>query len=143
MSTRPASSDGDYRTFYRDRRVMITGGLGFIGSTLAHQLVELGARVLIVDSLIPDYGGNLFNIAGIEDRVRVNIADVRQSSTMNHLVRDQDVAGDPRLHGVLDFGGACRDRRVDLESDHRVGGDLELHELGQRLRCGTVERPDV
>ena len=60
------------------RRVMITGGLGFIGSNLAAQLVELGARVLIVDSLIPDYGGNLFNIGGIEDDVRVNIADVRQ-----------------------------------------------------------------
>ena len=70
MSARSASSGGDYRTFYHDRRVMITGGLGFIGSTLAHQLVELGARVLIVDSLIPEYGGNLFNIAGIEDRCR-------------------------------------------------------------------------
>ena len=57
-----------YRDFYRDRRVIITGGLGFIGSNLARQLVALGARVLIVDSLIPDYGGNLFNISGIEDR---------------------------------------------------------------------------
>ena len=58
---------------------MITGGLGFIGSNLARRLVELGADVLLVDSLIPDYGGNLFNIAGIEDRVAVNIADVRQA----------------------------------------------------------------
>ena len=60
--------------------VMITGGLGFIGSNLARQLVDLGADVLLVDSLIPDYGGNLFNIDGIADRVRVNIADVRQQS---------------------------------------------------------------
>ena len=59
---------------------MITGGLGFIGSNLARQLVELGADVLLVDSLIPDYGGNLFNIDGIDDRVRVNIADVRQQT---------------------------------------------------------------
>ncbi len=86
-----ATRDLDYREFYRGRRVMITGGLGFIGSNLARQLVELGARVLIVDSLIPEYGGNLFNIDGIDDRVRVNIADVRQQSTMNYLVRDQDV----------------------------------------------------
>ena len=64
----------DYREFYRGRRVLITGGLGFIGSNLARQLVDLGADVLLVDSLIPDYGGNLFNIDGIEDRVRVNIA---------------------------------------------------------------------
>ena len=56
----------DYRDFYRGRRVMVTGGLGFIGSNLARQLVELGADVLLVDSLIDDYGGNLFNIAGIE-----------------------------------------------------------------------------
>ncbi len=67
-----------HREFYRGRRVMITGGLGFIGSNLARALAELGADVLLVDSLIPDYGGNLFNIAGIEDRVRVNVADVRQ-----------------------------------------------------------------
>ena len=52
----------DYGGFYRDRPVMITGGLGFIGSNLAWTLVDLGARVLIVDSLIDDYGGNLFNI---------------------------------------------------------------------------------
>ena len=69
--------------FYQDRRVMITGGLGFIGSNLAHRLAALGADVLLIDSLIPEYGGNLFNIAGIEDRVKVNIADVRQASTMN------------------------------------------------------------
>ena len=80
-----------YREFYRDRAVLITGGLGFIGSNLAHQLVALGARVLIVDSLIPAYGGNLFNINGIEQRVRVNIADIRQQTTMNYLVQGQDV----------------------------------------------------
>ena len=80
-----------YREFYRDRPVLITGGLGFIGSNLAHQLVTLGARVLIVDSLIPAYGGNLFNIHGIENRVRVNVADIRQQTTMNYLVQGQDV----------------------------------------------------
>ena len=70
---------------------MITGGLGFIGSNLARQLADLGARVLIIDSLISEYGGNLFNIRGIEDRLTVNIADIRQQSTMNYLVREQDV----------------------------------------------------
>ena len=77
----------DYRAFYRNRPVMVTGGLGFIGSNLARQLVELGADVLLVDSLIPDYGGNRFNLDGIESKVRVNIADVRQQSTMNYLVQ--------------------------------------------------------
>jgi UDP-glucose 4-epimerase len=86
-----ATTATGYRDYYRGRRVMITGGIGFIGSNLAHQLVALGARVLIVDSLIPDYGGNLFNISGIDDRLRVNVADVRQQSTMNYLVREQEV----------------------------------------------------
>src|SRR5687767_15292120 len=88
MTGAPAA---DYSGFYRDRRVMITGGLGFIGSNLAHQLVELGAKVLLVDSLIPEYGGNLFNIAGIEERVRVNVSDVRQESTRNYLGREHEV----------------------------------------------------
>ncbi|TMP93520.1 MAG: NAD-dependent epimerase/dehydratase family protein, partial [Verrucomicrobia bacterium] len=57
--------------------VLITGGLGFIGSSLARRLVTLGAKVMLVDSLIPEYGGNLFNIHGIRDRVEVNMADVR------------------------------------------------------------------
>ena len=64
-----------YRDFYKGRRVMITGGLGFIGSNLARMLADLGADVLLVDSLIPDYGGALVNIRGIEDRVQVNIAE--------------------------------------------------------------------
>ena len=77
--TRMTLDDG---AFYRDRRVLITGGLGFIGSNLARRLVELGANVLVIDSLIPDYGGNLFNISGIEDRLTVNISDVRDASSM-------------------------------------------------------------
>jgi len=64
--------------------------LGFIGSALARRLVEMGASVTLVDSLIPEYGGNLFNIAGIEDRVRVNISDVRDAHSMKYLMQGQD-----------------------------------------------------
>ena len=80
----------DHRDFYRDRKVLVTGGLGFIGSNLCRALVDLGARVLAVDSLLPDYGGNLFNLDGYEDRVRINIADVRGHG-MEYLVSGQDV----------------------------------------------------
>ncbi|MCI0628392.1 MAG: GDP-mannose 4,6-dehydratase, partial [Acidobacteria bacterium] len=62
---------------FRQKRVLITGGLGFIGSNLAQRLLDLGSQVLLVDSLIPEYGGNLFNIEEIRTRLRVNIADVR------------------------------------------------------------------
>ena len=87
---------------------MITGGLGFIGSNLARQLVELGADVLLVDSMIPDYGGNFFNIQGIEDRVRVNVADIRQESTMNYLVRNRAVIFN--LAGQEIGRASCRER---------------------------------
>ncbi|HUL73376.1 MAG TPA: NAD-dependent epimerase/dehydratase family protein [Vicinamibacterales bacterium] len=108
---------GDYREFYRGRRVLITGGLGFIGSNLARQLVDLGADILLVDSLIPDYGGNLFNIAGLESRVRVNIADVRQSTTMNYLVHDREVIFN--LAGQVSHIDSMRDPHTDLEINCR------------------------
>jgi UDP-glucose 4-epimerase len=107
----------DYREFYRGRAVMITGGLGFIGSNLARRLVDLGADVLLVDSLIPDYGGNLFNIDGIADRVRVNVADIRQQSTMNYLVRDRDVIFN--LAGQVSHIDSMRDPYTDLEINCR------------------------
>ena len=104
-------------TFYRGRRVMITGGLGFIGSNLAHRLAALGADVLLVDSLIPDYGGNLFNIAGIENQVRVNVADVRQASTMNYLVQGREVIFN--LAGQVSHIDSMRDPHTDLEINCR------------------------
>ena len=107
----------DYREYYRGRAVMITGGLGFIGSNLARRLVELGADVLLVDSLIPDYGGNLFNIDGIADRVHVNIADIRQQSTMNFLVRDRVVVFN--LAGQVSHIDSMRDPYTDLEINCR------------------------
>jgi UDP-glucose 4-epimerase len=102
---------------YRGRRVLITGGLGFIGSNLAHRLVALGADVLLVDSLIPDYGGNLENISGIASQVRVNIADVRQASTMNYLVRGQDVIFN--LAGQVSHIDSMRDPHTDLDINCR------------------------
>jgi UDP-glucose 4-epimerase len=106
-----------YGDFYRGRRVMITGGLGFIGSNLAHRLVSLGADVLLVDSLIPDYGGNLHNIAGIEDRLRVNIADIRQATTMNYLVQGRDVIFN--LAGQVSHIDSMLDPHTDLEINCR------------------------
>jgi UDP-glucose 4-epimerase len=107
----------DYKQFYRGRKVMITGGLGFIGSNLARSLVDLGADVLLVDSLIPDYGGNLFNIDGIADRLQVNVADIRQQSTMNYLVRDREVIF--TLAGQVSHIDSMRDPYTDLEINCR------------------------
>jgi UDP-glucose 4-epimerase len=106
-----------YQEFYRGRPVMITGGLGFIGSNLARALVALGADVLVIDSLITDYGGNLFNIEGIADRIRVNIADIRQQSTMNHLVRGREVIFN--LAGQVSHIDSMREPFTDLEINCR------------------------
>jgi UDP-glucose 4-epimerase len=123
----------DYGGFYRDRPVMITGGLGFIGSNLAWKLVDLGARVLIVDSLIDDYGGNLFNVCGLEDRLRVNIADVRQQSTMNYLVRGQDIIFN--LAGQVSHIDSMRDPHTDLEINCRA--QLSILEACRRYNAGV------
>src|SRR5215813_4764348 len=85
-----ANVDSKARLELAGKEVMITGGLGFIGSNLAIRLVSLGASVVLVDSLVPAYGGNLFNITGIEDDIRVNIADIRDQHSMAYLVRDKD-----------------------------------------------------
>jgi UDP-glucose 4-epimerase len=97
---------------------MITGGLGFIGSNLARQLVSAGADVLIVDALIPDYGGNAFNIDGIEDAVRVNYADVRNERIMEVLVRDREVIFN--LAGQVSHIDSMRDPHTDLEINCRA-----------------------
>jgi UDP-glucose 4-epimerase len=80
----------DLAECFANRSVLVTGGLGFIGSTLAHELVAAGANVTLVDSLIPEYGGNRANISGIEDRLRVNISDVRDTYSLAELVRGED-----------------------------------------------------
>lgn len=99
--------------FYRGRDILITGGLGFIGSSLAHALVGFGARVTLIDSLIPDYGGNLANIAGLEGRVTVNIADVRDAYSMNWLVKGRDVIFN--LAGTLSHTDSMKDPFTDLQ----------------------------
>lgn len=74
---------------FSGKKVLITGGLGFIGSNLAIKLVDLGADITLVDSLIPTYGGNLWNVEPIKDKVRINISDVRDPHAMKYLISGQ------------------------------------------------------
>ena len=108
----------DFKNIFADRRVLITGALGFIGSNLARRLAELGAQVLAVDSLIPEYGGNLFNIAGLEDRVQVNISDVRDAHSMRYLVQGQDYLFN--LAGQTSHMDSMNDPDADLEINCRA-----------------------
>jgi UDP-glucose 4-epimerase len=107
---------GHYLDFYRGRKILVTGGLGFIGSNLVRRLADLGASVLAVDSLLPDYGGNLFNLDGYEDRVRINIADVRGHG-MEYLVQGQEVLFN--LAGQVSHIDSMTDPFTDLEINCR------------------------
>lgn len=107
----------DHLNNFRDKHVLITGGLGFIGSNLAHRLVDLGADVLIVDSLIPEYGGNAFNVHDIEDRLRINIADMRDEHGLRYLVQEQDIIFN--LAGQVSHTDSMIDPYTDLEINAR------------------------
>ena len=106
-------NESNIEELFASSKVLITGGLGFIGSNLARRLVSIGATVTLVDSLIPEYGGNLFNIDGLEDKLTLNIADVRDRAAINHLVRGQDYLFN--LAGQVSHNDSMLDPFTDLE----------------------------
>ena len=125
--------------------VLVTGGLGFIGSNVARRLVQLGARVTLVDSMIPDYGGNLFNVHDIRDDVTVNIADVRDRAAMDRLVQGRDylfnLAGqvshiDSMLDPFTDLDINCRSQLSILESCRHNNLDVKVVFAGSRQQYG-------
>ena len=103
--------------------VLVTGGLGFIGSALARRLVELGAKVTLVDSLIPEYGGNLFNIHDIRDRVIVDLTDVRDTAAMSSLIRKRQF--------LFNLAGQTShlDSMSDPVTDLNINAAAQLHIL--------------
>jgi UDP-glucose 4-epimerase len=107
----------DLTDVFAGKRVLITGGLGFIGSTLARELVAAGSKVVLVDSLVPEYGGNLANIEPFSDRVAVNISDVRDEHSFRYLIRDQDFLFN--LAGQTSHLDSMRDPYTDLEINCR------------------------
>jgi len=102
---------------FHAKNILITGGLGFIGSNLARALADCGSRITVVDSLIPEYGGNPFNLDGYEDRIRINIADIRDSFSMAYLVQGQDYLFN--LAGQTSHIDSMKDPFVDLDINCR------------------------
>ena len=98
---------------YSGSSALVTGGLGFIGSNLAKRLLELGADVTIVDSLIPEYGGNPYNVREIEDRVHINYSDMRDPWSIRYLVQGQDFIFN--LAGQVSHIDSMRDPQTDLD----------------------------
>jgi UDP-glucose 4-epimerase len=121
------------RDFYRQRRVLILGGLGFIGSNLALKLAELGADLTLVDCLLPEHGGSLDNIEEILDRVRLVNADIRDATSLESLIPGQDVIFS--LAAQASHTGSMRDPLTDLDINCRA--QLAL------LECCRQGSPDA
>lgn len=98
---------------FAKKKILITGGAGFIGSNLAHRLVNCGAKITIVDSMIPDYGGNLQNLAGIREKITINFSDVRDRYSMEYLIGGQDYLFN--LAGQVSHIDSMKDPFADLE----------------------------
>jgi len=133
---------------FRNSNVLITGGLGFIGSNLASRLVKLGAKVTIVDSLIPEYGGNMENVADIKSKVSINISDVRDEHSMQRLVQGQDylfnLAGqtshmDSMADPYTDLEINCNAQLFILEACRKQNPDIKIVYASTRQLYG---RPD-
>jgi UDP-glucose 4-epimerase len=103
---------------FNHKKVLITGGLGFIGSHLTRRLVGLGALVTLVDSLTPECGGNLFNVNGIEDKVKVNVSDVCDARSMQYLIQGQDYLFN--LAGQTSHMDSMEDPERDMEINCRA-----------------------
>lgn len=108
----------NFRRVFAGKRVLVTGGLGFIGSNLVRRLVSLGARVSVVDSLMPEYGGNRRNLAGLSRRVKVHIADVRDWPKLPRLVAGQDYLFN--LAGQTSHMDSMADPQTDLDINCRA-----------------------
>jgi UDP-glucose 4-epimerase len=142
----------DVASAYAGARVVITGGLGFIGSTLALRLAELGADLLLVDSLFPEAGGNLFNIAPIRERVAIEIADIRDVRAMRQLLRGcrylfnlaaqtshMDSMADPET----DLAINCRAQLTVLEACRQICPDAHIVYASTRQIYGRPRRLPV
>jgi dTDP-glucose 4,6-dehydratase/UDP-glucose 4-epimerase len=114
---------------YRHKNVLITGGLGFIGSNLARRLVALDAKVTLVDSLIPLYGGNIFNIHDIRGEVTINLGDVRDPHALTHLVKGQDYLFN--LAGQTSHLDSMEDPETDLAIN--AGAQLSILEICRKV----------
>lgn len=138
----------NYKKIFCRKKVLITGGLGFIGSNLAHQLIKLEANVLIIDSLSVLYGGNIFNINGVRKYLNLKISDIRDSSIMDELVKGQDyifnLAGqvshiDSMQDPFADLNANCRIHLTILESCRKNNPNVKIIFTGTRGQYGKPQ----
>tara|TARA_Y100000310_G_scaffold174669_2_gene174726 strand:+ start:5950 stop:6942 length:993 start_codon:yes stop_codon:yes gene_type:complete len=133
--------------FYKGKKILITGGLGMIGSALAIKLVKLGAEVTILDAELPRYGGNHFNIHPIKDKVEYIRGDIRDPAVVDFLVIEKDVIFN--LAGQVDYNYSLKDPFLDneinckghlvvLEACRKYNTDAKIVHAGSRMQYGKI-----
>jgi nucleoside-diphosphate-sugar epimerase len=132
---------------FGETEVLITGGLGFIGSNLAHKLVKLGANVTVVDALVPEMGGNMYNIHEIRKRIQLNFADIRDEDAINQLVKDKDYMfnlaaqlshTESMRNPLLDLDINCRGHLILLEACRKFNDGVRIIYTGTRAQYGKI-----
>ncbi|HWA24676.1 MAG TPA: NAD-dependent epimerase/dehydratase family protein [Lacunisphaera sp.] len=120
-----------YAKSFKGKRVLVTGGLGFIGSNLARTLVALGAKVTLLDSLIPEYGGNRRNVRGLEGKLSINLSDVRDRHSLPEFLRGQHFLFN--LAGQTSHMDSMSDPETDLEINCRATDAPTTQDRHRRL----------
>ncbi|MHC5039163.1 MAG: NAD-dependent epimerase/dehydratase family protein [Planctomycetota bacterium] len=135
---------------YRDRAVLITGGLGFLGSNLAVVLAGCGARVTVLDALLPLYGGNLFNLSPVREQIDVKIADIRDEDAVRETVRGKEIVFhiaaqtshvDSMTDPFTDVDMNCRGQIILLEAVRTEAPDARIVYAATRGQYGEVLSP--
>jgi nucleoside-diphosphate-sugar epimerase len=136
-----------YHNYYHGKKVLITGGMGFLGSNLAIALVGLGAKVALMDAMLPLYGGNSFNVREIKEKVDFHCADIRDEGAVNYLVKGKDVIfhiGNQTSHvesmndPLLDIDINCRGNMVFLEACRKCNPEARIIYAGTRGQYGKA-----
>ena len=137
---------------FSGKQILITGGLGMLGSTIAHKLVDHGAAVTIIDSCLEPYGANMFNVEGIKDRIKINKSDIRDKGSIGALVKDKDFIFN--LAGQVSHNDSIIDPFLDADINYfghlNVLENIKKHNpkavilyAGSRLQFGKIERVPV
>lgn len=106
------------KDYYKGKNVLVTGGCGFIGSNTAINLVALGAKVTIMDSMLPRFGGNIFNLTPVKNDIQVNFSDLRDEHSLPHIVKDKDIIFN--LAGQISHADSMSDPMADLDINCRA-----------------------
>ena len=142
----------DPRAFYHGKKVLVTGGLGCLGSSLTLELAQAGAEVTVIDSCHPMFGANEHNLDGVRDQVQVNVCDIRDEDAINHLVKEKDILFhigmqtshvDSMTDPFWDIDINCRGNMVVYEAVRHHNPGCYVIYAGTRGQYGVLETTPV